>query len=107
MRSNPKPEEDFERIALQYAEPLYRLAFARIGNAADAEDIVQETYLKAFKNFPAFRHETSVKNWLSKILVNSIKDFFRKSGRTIETVELDDAENLEEKLSFSKCRKGR
>jgi len=97
--SRQKPEACFEDLALQYAEPLFRLAFARIGNAADAEDIVQETYLKAFKNFPSFRHETSIKNWLSKILLNSIRDYFRKSGRMPETVELTDAHELEESLA--------
>ena len=100
MISNPKPaDHEFEKAALQYAEPLYRLAFARVGHAADAEDIVQETYLKAFKNFPAFRHETSMKNWLCKILVNTVRDYFRKSGRAVETVDLEDEAVLEEKLS--------
>jgi RNA polymerase sigma-70 factor (ECF subfamily) len=99
IQTKQPAEDDFDKLALQYAEQLYRLAFARVGNAADAEDIVQETYLKAFKNFPTFRHETSVKNWLSKILVNSIRDHFRKSGRAVETVKFDDSAELDERVS--------
>ncbi len=86
-------------MALQFAEPLYRLAFARVGNAADAEDIVQETYLKAYKNFPAFRRETNLKNWLSQILINTVRDHFRKGGRMVETVEWDDSAESDEKLA--------
>lgn len=89
------PEDSFEELALHYAEPLYRLAYARVGNADDAEDIVQETFLKAYKNFPGFRHESSLKNWLSRILINTVRDHFRKSGRKVETVEWDESIELE------------
>jgi RNA polymerase sigma-70 factor (ECF subfamily) len=92
-------EANFEELALYFAEPLYRLAFARVGNAEDAEDIVQETYLKAHRNFHTFRHETSIKNWLSQILINTVRDHFRKGGRSVETVEWDDSLESEEMLA--------
>ncbi len=98
MTTNPL-EESFEELALQFVEPLYRLAFARVGNADDAEDIVQETYLKAYKNFQAFRGETSLKNWLSQILINTVRDHFRKGGRMVETVEWDDSIESDEMLA--------
>ncbi len=92
-------EENFEELALRFVEPLYRLAFARVDNVNDAEDIVQETYLKAFKNFQTFRGEASLKNWLSQILINTVRDHFRKSGRTVVTVEWDDSIESDELLA--------
>lgn len=99
MKSKKQPlDANFEELALQHAEPLFRLAFSRVGNAHDTEDILQETYIKAYKNFDDFRHETSVKNWLSKILINTVRDHFRRGGRTVETVEWDDTHELNETL---------
>jgi len=92
-------DEKFEELALQYAVPLFQLAYSRVGNVHDAEDIVQGTYLKAYKNFHKFRHETSIKNWLCQILINTIRDHFRKGGRTIDTVAWDDSIELDETLS--------
>ena len=70
-----------------------------MGNADDAEDIVQETCLKAYKSFHTFRGQTSIKNWLSRILINTVRDHFRKGGRTVETVELDDSIESDEMLA--------
>lgn len=92
-------EKNFEGSALQFAESLFRIAFARVGNAQDAEDIVQETYLKAYKNINTFRRETSIKNWLNQILINTIRDHFRRAGRTVETTEWDESIENDERLT--------
>ncbi|PZM84458.1 MAG: RNA polymerase sigma factor RpoE [Candidatus Melainabacteria bacterium] len=99
ISSKPLTDANFEELALSHSEPLFRLAFARVGNAHDAEDILQETFIKAYRNFKDFRYEASFKNWLSKILINTIRDHFRKSGRSVETVEWDDAIELDETLT--------
>lgn len=83
--------KEFEKLTLCHVESLYRLAYARVGSRHDAEDIVQETYLKAFRSFNRFSHRTNIKNWLSQILINTIRDHFRKSLRSISTVDIDDA----------------
>ena len=91
--------DDFEKIALQFAVPLYRLAYARVGNATDAEDIVQETYLKAYRNYQSLGNPASMKNWLNQILINTVRDHFRKGGRQVETVEWDDSIESAEMLA--------
>jgi RNA polymerase sigma-70 factor (ECF subfamily) len=70
---------------------MFRLAFARVRNRQDAEDIVQEAYLKAYRSYESFNHRTTVKSWLTQILLNTIRDHFRKTSRTIQTVELIDS----------------
>lgn len=90
MVSNNQPHGDFESVAFEYVEQMYRVAYARVGNKQDAEDIVQETYLNAFKSFSSFRRGANFKNWLTQILINNVRDHFRKTGRTVTTVEMDD-----------------
>lgn len=83
--------KDFRDMTLCYVEPLFRLAYARVGNNLDAEDIVQETYLKAFRAFGTFKGKTSIKNWLSQILINTVRDHFRKNQKELPTIDLDTA----------------
>ena len=64
-------ESRFELLAMEYVEPMYRLAFSRVGNAEDAQDIVQETFIKAYKSFNSLSTEKSLKQWLTKILINT------------------------------------
>jgi len=81
---------DFENLTIGYVEQLFRLAYARVGNIQDAEDIVQETYLKAYKSFSTFRSGTRIQNWLAQILINLTRDHYRKVSRSPATVELDE-----------------
>jgi RNA polymerase sigma-70 factor (ECF subfamily) len=93
----------FEDLTIGYVEPLYRLAYARVGNIQDAEDIVQETYLRAYRSFENFRDGTSMKNWLAKILINIVRDQYRKNSRHPATVELNESlgEDFEEPVFSS------
>lgn len=84
----------FEDLTMCHVEQLYRLAYSRTGNGHDAEDIVQDTYLKAYRAFPQFRHETSVKNWLTQILLNTVNDHFRRNAKRGATVNIDEAADL-------------
>jgi len=81
----------FEDSTLGYAASLFRVAYARVGNAQDAEDIVQETYLKAFRSFSSFRDGTNMKSWLTQILINTVRDRQRKSAHTVSTIGFDEA----------------
>ncbi|MGD0090763.1 MAG: sigma-70 family RNA polymerase sigma factor [Planctomycetota bacterium] len=60
----------FEELVSRYAGELYGLAFFLTGQASDAEDVVQETLLGAYERLAAFESRSSVKTWLSRILVN-------------------------------------
>ncbi len=76
---------EFEELTFCYVEQLFRLAYLRIGNPQDAEDIVQDTYLKAFRAFGTFNRQASIKNWLTRILINTVLDYQRKSSRMVPT----------------------
>ena len=63
-------------------------------NPADAEDLVQETYLKAYRAFGSFKEGTNLKAWLYRILTNTFINSYRARRRRPEQTELDDVEDL-------------
>lgn len=81
---NETPDERaarFERDAMGYLDQLYGAALRMTRNAADAEDIVQETYAKAFASFHQFKPGTNLKAWLYRILTNTYINSYRKQQR--------------------------
>src|ERR1700704_6032656 len=71
--------------------PLYPAALRMTRNAADAEDLVQETYLRAYRGFGGFQEGTNLKAWLYKILTNSFINIYRAKKRRPEETDLADA----------------
>jgi RNA polymerase sigma-70 factor (ECF subfamily) len=71
----------FERDAMQYLDQLYSAAMRMTRNPQDAEDLVQETYAKAFAAFHQFKPGTNLKAWLYRILTNSYINSYRKRQR--------------------------
>jgi RNA polymerase sigma-70 factor, ECF subfamily len=71
----------FERDALPLRDSLYRNVFRMSRNHADAEDLVQETMMKAYAGFRSFRRDTNLHAWLSRILINSYISEYRKKRR--------------------------
>ncbi len=88
-------DSEFTKQAFGLIPQIYRLAYARLGNELDAEDVVQETYMRAYKSFSTFRNQSSFKTWLTKILLNAIADHFRRTNRSISTVNLEDSLDLD------------
>ncbi len=84
----------FEQEALQYARQLYSAAMRMTRNPADAEDLVQETYLKAYRAFHTFEEGTNLKAWLYRILTNTFINKYRKESRRPSEVDLGDVEDL-------------
>jgi RNA polymerase sigma-70 factor (ECF subfamily) len=79
---------------MQYMGSLYSAALRMTRNPSDAEDLVQETYLKAYRAYGTFQEGTNLKSWLYKILTNTFINSYRaKRRRPVET-ELDDVEDL-------------
>lgn len=72
MFSKPPQPAEFERAALPHLHELYRTALRLLGDGVKAEDMVQETYLQAWKSFARFEPGTNCRAWLFKILVNTI-----------------------------------
>ena len=85
----------FEETAYQCLNRLYRLAYARLGNVEDAEDVVQETYLKAFRSAGSFKAGSKVEPWLVTILLNTIRDHIRRLTRNPAPVALDALEETD------------
>jgi RNA polymerase sigma-70 factor (ECF subfamily) len=71
----------FERDALGFLDQMYSAALRMTRNPADAEDLVQETYAKAYASFHQFREGTNLKAWLYRILTNSFINSYRKKQR--------------------------
>ncbi len=91
----------FEDLTIGLADRLFRVAYARVGNVQDAEDVVQETYLKAYRSFESFNEGTNVKSWLMQILINVVRDRHRRIVHRVETVELKDWENGADEPAFA------
>jgi RNA polymerase sigma-70 factor (ECF subfamily) len=79
--------------ALSHIDSLYRTAYRMSGNPADAEDLVQETYLRAFRSLHQFRAGTNLRAWLFKILTNAFINEYRKRSRQPRSTSLDDVED--------------
>src|SRR6187200_1036328 len=79
--------ERFERDVLPLLPSLYGAAIRLTRNQTDAEDLVQETYLRAFRGFAGFQEVTNLKAWLYRILTNSYINTYRKKQREPQIVE--------------------
>lgn len=74
-------EKEFEKLALPHIDSLYNLALRLSKNPAEAEDLVQETFLQAYRSFHQFKEGTNCRAWLCKILYNLYINIYRKSHR--------------------------
>jgi RNA polymerase sigma-70 factor (ECF subfamily) len=97
--SAPAPAEQdlldrFDRDVLPLLPSLYGAALRMTRNPADAEDLLQETTLRAYRGFASFREGTNLKAWLYRILTNSFINSYRKKQREPKTV--DGPEDLDE-----------
>jgi RNA polymerase sigma-70 factor, ECF subfamily len=79
-------ESRFEAEALPLLQGLYSAANRLTRNAADAEDLVQETYLRAYRGFHQFQEGTNIKAWLYRILMNTFINSYRKKQRQPQTI---------------------
>ena len=90
------PEERsarFERDALPFLDQLYAAALRMTRNPADAEDLVQETFVKAFAAFHQFTEGTNLKAWLYRILTNTFINSYRKKQREPQQSASEDIED--------------
>ena len=85
---------EFTTEAMQYAQSLYSTALRMTRNQSDAEDLVQETYLKAFRSFGSFEAGTNLKAWLFRILTNTFINTYRAKQRRPQESDLGSVEDL-------------
>jgi len=84
--------EEFEATALAHMDSIYRFALCMAENENDAQDLVQDTYLKAYKFFDKFKEGTNCKAWLLTILKNTFINNIRHDRRHPQTVRLSEME---------------
>jgi len=89
----------FESEALSYLDSLYRTSMRLTRNPADAEDLVQETYLKAFRAADRFEPGTNLRAWLFTILHNTARNRARDHARDSVTIDSETVERAADTLS--------
>src|SRR6476661_882529 len=87
-------QERFEEQAMEFMPSLYAAALRMTRNPSDAEDLVQETYLKAYRGFHGFEQGTNLKAWLYRILTNTYINTYRAKKRRPDESDLEDVEDL-------------
>jgi RNA polymerase sigma-70 factor (ECF subfamily) len=90
--NNHKKGWDFEAAALPFLDALYNTAYRMTRNAEDAEDLVQEAYLKAYKYYDKFEEGTNFKAWLFKIMKNTFINSYRKKQQAPPQSDFADIE---------------
>jgi RNA polymerase sigma-70 factor (ECF subfamily) len=95
-RNKNARHEEFKRVALVHLDLLYDAALRMTGNAHDAEDLVQDTFARAYWFFGRFKKDTNCKVWLFKIMRNRYVKKMRKFARRPSTVNL---ENTDERFA--------
>jgi RNA polymerase sigma-70 factor (ECF subfamily) len=90
--ARPSRSAEFERVALPHLDAVYRMARYLTRSEPEAEDLVQDTYFRAFRAFHRFKPDTNCKAWLLKILTNLNVDRFNRSSARLENVRFDDVQ---------------
>ena len=84
----------FTELAMPHMQALYTAALRMTRNPADAEDLVQETFLKAYRAFDRYEDGTNLRAWLYKILTNTFINSYRAAKRRPEKADVEDVEDL-------------
>ena len=91
-------KEEFEETALEYLTPLFNLALNLTRNRKDAEDLVQETYLRAYRFFGSYQPGTQIKAWLFRILRNTFINRYRAQKVRPDEVDFSKVELAYERV---------
>ena len=93
-RATRKKHSDFEREALPHMDVLYSYALRTTGNEDDARDLLQETFLKAYRFWDKYEKGTNIRAWLFRIMKNSYINRYRKETKEPDKVDYGDIENF-------------
>ena len=85
---------EFAQQAMEFAPQLYSAALRMTLNRSDAEDLVQETFLRAYRGFGSFEDGTNLRAWLFRILTNTFINTYRAKQRRVQETDLADVEDL-------------
>jgi RNA polymerase sigma-70 factor (ECF subfamily) len=87
LSQTDRTRREFEGLALEHIDPLYSAALRLTKNERDAEDLVQDCFLRAFRFFDKFERGTNIKAWLFKILTNTFINRYRRKVKERTVVE--------------------
>lgn len=97
---------DFNSAELPFYNQLYKTALRMTRSVADTEDLIQETYLKAYRYYEGFEEGTNLKAWLFRIMKNNFINSYRKKKAQPQHVELDELRDSGDELSAAELRFG-
>jgi RNA polymerase sigma-70 factor (ECF subfamily) len=97
-RTENDMQYEFQTEAIPYQSALYNYALKIVRNSDDAQDLVQDTYYKAYKSFHQFKSGTNSKAWMFMILKNTFINNYRKLKREPSKVDYDNIENIYEEI---------
>lgn len=80
-------ETELKNMVERHASSVYHLAYVRTGNRADAEDVMQDTFLRLLRAQPRFRDDAHCRAWLLRVAANRSADLFRAPWRRVEALE--------------------
>jgi RNA polymerase sigma-70 factor (ECF subfamily) len=99
-RAQRGDKQAFDLLVIKYQRKLARLLSQFIRDAAEVEDVTQETFIKAYRSLSSFRGESAFYTWLYRIGINAAKNFLvaqkRRASNTTNGFDIGDAENFEE-----------
>ena len=98
LRQDNQTRGEFEELALQHLDPMYSAALRLTKNERDAEDLVQDTFLRAYRFFDKFERGTNIKAWLFKILTNTFINRYRRRVKERTVVEGSERDTVHERF---------
>ena len=98
FRQPNRTKQEFEELALAHLDPLFSAALRLTKNERDAEDLVQDTCMRAYRFFDRFERGTNIKAWLFKILTNTFINRYRRKVKERSVVEGADRESVQERF---------
>src|SRR5687768_441600 len=98
FRHTNRTRVEFEELALSHLDPLYSAALRLTKNERDAEDLVQDTFLRAYRFFDKFERGTNIKAWLFKILTNTFINRYRRKVKERSVVEGSERDAVHERF---------
>lgn len=90
----PERDAEFQHEAVPHMDALYNYALRMTGDPNDADDLLQETYLKAYRFWDKYEKGTNIRAWLFRIMKNSYINLYRKISKEPDTVDYDDVQNF-------------
>src|SRR5512141_425664 len=98
LRQTDLTRDEFQELAMKHLDPLYSAALRLTKNDRDAEDLVQDTFLRAYRFFDKFERGTNIKAWLFKILTNTFINRYRRSVKERSIVEGSERDAVHERF---------